>query len=83
MSTAYLCERGLIHSGLNDLYSRAKALFDLVGPQEYGFDAEEKEEIGILTSLPLLRKCWEDLEYAKRSGKSLACFYFTSVPSRR
>jgi hypothetical protein len=62
---------------LHDLYARAKALFDLVSPQEYGFDQEAKEEIGILTSLPLLRKAWEDLEEAKTSGKSLACFYFT------
>lgn len=52
-------------------------LFDLVAPQEYGFDAEAKEEIGVLTSLPLLRKVWGDLEEAKTTGKSLACFYFT------
>jgi hypothetical protein len=63
--------------GLHDLYSRAKALFDLVGPQEYGLDQEAKEEIGVLTSLPLLRKVWGDLEEAKTTGKSLACFYFT------
>ncbi|WWD19022.1 hypothetical protein CI109_103479 [Kwoniella shandongensis] len=62
---------------LHDLYARAKALFDLVAPQEYGFDAEEKEDIGMLTSLPLLRKVWEDLDEAKTTGKSLACFYFT------
>ncbi|RSH88674.1 hypothetical protein EHS25_002901 [Saitozyma podzolica] len=62
---------------LHDLYSRAKALFDLVGPQEYGLDQEAKEEIGVLTSLPLLRKVWGDLEEAKTTGKSLACFYFT------
>jgi hypothetical protein len=62
---------------LHDLYARAKALFDLVSPQEYGFDQEAKEEIGILTSLPLLRKIWEDLEEARTTGKSSACFYFT------
>lgn len=62
---------------LHELYARAKALFDLVGPQEYGFDAEAKEEIGVLTSLPLLRKVWADLEEAKTTGKSLASFYFT------
>lgn len=31
----------------------------------------------MLTSLPLLRKVWGDLEEAKTTGKSLACFYFT------
>lgn len=63
--------------GLHDLFDRAKALFDLVAPQEYGFDQEAKEEIGVLTSLPLLRKVWKDLDEAKTTGKSLACFYFT------
>ncbi len=66
-----------LHQGLHDLYGRAKALFDLVAPQEYGFDQDAKEEIGVLTSLPLLRKVWEDLEEARTTGKSLACFYFT------
>ncbi|KAK4689515.1 inositol-hexakisphosphate/diphosphoinositol-pentakisphosphate 1-kinase, partial [Tremellales sp. Uapishka_1] len=62
---------------LHVLYGQAKALFDLVAPQEYGFDQEAKEEIGVLTSLPLLRKIWQDLSEAKTTGKSLACFYFT------
>jgi inositol hexakisphosphate/diphosphoinositol-pentakisphosphate kinase len=66
-------------AGLHDLFDRAKALFDLVAPQEYGFDQEAKEEIGVLTSLPLLRKVWRDLDEAKTTGKSLACFYFTYV----
>jgi inositol hexakisphosphate/diphosphoinositol-pentakisphosphate kinase len=70
----------LLRSGLHDLFDRAKALFDLVAPQEYGFDQEAKEEIGVLTSLPLLRKVWRDLDEAKTTGKSLACFYFTYVP---
>ncbi|ORX38575.1 actin cytoskeleton organization and biogenesis-related protein [Kockovaella imperatae] len=62
---------------LHDLYGLAKALFDLVGPQEYGYDAQAKEEIAVLTSLPLLRKVWGDLNEAMTTGKSLACFYFT------
>lgn len=39
--------------------------------------AEEKEEIGILTSLPLLRKVVEDLQLAAASDESHASFYFT------
>ena len=80
---------------LHELYSRAKALFDLVAPQEYGIDLEEKwvptpvltvlcvliqryrEEIGVLTSLPLLRKIVGDLEAARNNGGSSLTLYFT------
>ncbi|KII94765.1 hypothetical protein PLICRDRAFT_660117 [Plicaturopsis crispa FD-325 SS-3] len=62
---------------LHELYGRAKALFDLVAPQEYGIDPDEKEEIGILTSLPLLRKVVEDLEAARNKGASSLTLYFT------
>ncbi|KZT38319.1 hypothetical protein SISSUDRAFT_1062049 [Sistotremastrum suecicum HHB10207 ss-3] len=62
---------------LHELYARAKALFDLVAPQEYGIETWEKEEIGILTSLPLLRKVVEDLEAARSGGGSSLTLYFT------
>lgn len=80
---------------LHELYGRAKALFDLVAPQEYGIDPDEKyllfptdsllsvligvsrEEIGVLTSLPLLRKVVEDLEAARNNGGSSLTLYFT------
>jgi len=62
---------------LHELYGRAKALFDLVAPQEYGIDPTEKEEIGVLTSLPLLRKVVEDLEAARNNGGSSLTLYFT------
>ncbi|KAI0068679.1 cortical actin cytoskeleton protein asp1 [Artomyces pyxidatus] len=62
---------------LHELYGRAKALFDLVAPQEYGIEPEEKEEIGVLTSLPLLRKVVEDLENARNHGGSSLTCYFT------
>jgi len=63
--------------GLHELYARAKALFDLVAPQEYGIDTASKEEIGVLTSLPLLRKIVSILVEAKETSSSTAQFFFT------
>ncbi|RDB22741.1 Inositol hexakisphosphate and diphosphoinositol-pentakisphosphate kinase [Hypsizygus marmoreus] len=62
---------------LHELYGRAKALFDLVAPQEYGIDPDEKEEIGVLTSLPLLHNVVQDLEAARNNGESSLTLYFT------
>lgn len=62
---------------MHELYGRAKALFDLVAPQEYGIEPAEKEEIGVLTSLPLLRNVVEDLENARNNGGSALRAYFT------
>ncbi|KAK7049534.1 inositol hexakisphosphate and diphosphoinositol-pentakisphosphate kinase [Paramarasmius palmivorus] len=62
---------------LHELYGRAKALFDLVAPQEYGIEPDEKEEIGVLTSLPLLRNVVQDLESARNNGESSLTCYFT------
>jgi len=49
----------------------------LVAPQEYGIDPDEKEEIGVLTSLPLLRNVVSDLEAARNNGESSLTLYFT------
>ncbi|TCD70808.1 hypothetical protein EIP91_001498 [Steccherinum ochraceum] len=62
---------------LHELYGRAKALFDLVAPQEYGIEPEEKEEIGVLTSLPLLRNVVNDLESARNNEECTLTLYFT------
>jgi inositol hexakisphosphate/diphosphoinositol-pentakisphosphate kinase len=66
-----------MYLGLHELYARAKALFDLVAPQEYGIDMADKEEIGVLTSLPLLRKIVNILIEAKETSSSTAQFFFT------
>jgi inositol hexakisphosphate/diphosphoinositol-pentakisphosphate kinase len=62
---------------LKDLFKMASALFDLIAPQEYGVNSEEKLEIGLLTSLPLLRKILSDLEDIRTAEGPRTRFYFT------
>jgi hypothetical protein len=61
---------------LRELYRYAKILFDYVGPQEYGISDHEKLEIGLLTSLPLLREIVADLEELQ-AGNAKSYIYFT------
>jgi hypothetical protein len=62
---------------LNELYSLSKILFDFIGPQEYGITDREKLEIGLLTSLPLLKEIVLDLEEVQASEAAKSFIYFT------
>jgi len=67
---------------LNELYSSSKILFDFIGPQEYGITDAEKLEIGLLTSLPLLKEIVKDIEEGKiQSTSSYAAYDTKNIPT--
>jgi len=62
---------------LRELYRLSKILFDYIGPQEYGMLDSEKLEIGLLTSLPLLKGIVKDLEDVQAAPDAKSFVYFT------
>lgn len=61
---------------LHNLYRMSLALFDFVCPREYGITRDEKEQIGLLTSQPLLKSIIGNLKESS-NVKGLCALYFT------
>lgn len=65
------------YSYLRELYTLAKILFEFICPQEYGIEAKEKLDIGLLTSLPLVKQILHEMESMQKGTECRSVFYFT------
>ncbi|KAL6947016.1 inositol hexakisphosphate and diphosphoinositol-pentakisphosphate kinase [Hanseniaspora vineae] len=62
---------------LRELYRLSKVLFDFICPQEYGIKDTEKLDIGLLTSLPLAKQIFKDIDEMKVKEEPQCVAYFT------
>lgn len=62
---------------LRELYKLSQVLFDFICPQEYGITKAEKLEIGLLTSVPLVKKILQDLNDMIKNDRPGMVAYFT------
>lgn len=60
---------------LHELYRMSLHLFNYICPQEYGITSEQKAQIGLLTSMPLLNNIVADLQASRDAN--LCSLYFT------
>lgn len=65
------------YANLRELYLLSKILFDYICPQEYGITNDQKLDIGLLTSMPLVKKIIEEIQYNMESSEGRSSFYFT------
>ena len=73
----YFVCRNDLERQLRELYTSSQALFNFVGPLEYGVEDHERWEIGNLTSRPLVNQIMNDLIEGRLSDAPIARLYFT------
>ncbi|KAG2184750.1 hypothetical protein INT43_000663 [Umbelopsis isabellina] len=64
-------------ANLKRLYHCVRILFNYIAPQEFGINNQEKREIGMLISLPLMKKIIKDLEEIRAQDEPRTRLYFT------